>query len=153
MTKDATYNFFITTKQLYYCRIKIYIFRNITFWFNFQFSTFNFQFNLGVPATPSGFPLYLCSLHFDPLPNPAPVHKSRSRSQIPIHSQRMPLQSLTLLGDRKREQVRILNPWDVSMCFVCRLHWRVSTLIFNFPFSIFNSYRLHRVFIRGFPRA
>ena len=29
---------------------------------NFQFSTFNFQFVLGVPAPPSGFPLYLCSL-------------------------------------------------------------------------------------------
>ena len=28
----------------------------------FQFSIFNFQFVLGVPAPPSGFPLYLCSL-------------------------------------------------------------------------------------------
>ena len=38
--------------------------------------TFNFQFHLGVPATPSGFPLYL----------------------FPLRSKRMPLQSLTLFG-------------------------------------------------------
>ena len=35
---------------------------------NFELSIFNFQFYLGVPAPltapPSGFPLYLCSLHF-----------------------------------------------------------------------------------------
>ena len=49
-------------------------------------------FNLGVPAMPSGFPLYLCS--------PPPAPKSRPRTKIPVpaprsRSQRMPLQSLT----------------------------------------------------------
>ncbi len=66
--------------------------------FNFQFSIFTFQFFLCVPAKPSGFPLYLCSLHLRPAPQipsplpfplPIPVPVPRSRSQ------RMPLQSLT----------------------------------------------------------
>ncbi len=63
-----------------------------------EFQVFRFSdLNLGVPAAPSGFPLYLCSL------NPAP--KSRSRTKIPVpapapesRSQRMPLQSLTHSG-------------------------------------------------------
>ena len=65
----------------------------------FQFSVsqiFSFSDSiLGVPATPSGFPLYLCSL------SPAP--KSRPRTQIPLpkNSQRMSLQSLTQRGDNK----------------------------------------------------
>ena len=50
----------------------------------FQFSVsqiFSFSDSiLGVPATPSGFPLYLCSL------SPAPVPKSRSRTKIPFQS-------------------------------------------------------------------
>ena len=48
--------------------------------FNFQFSTFNYELTLGVPATPSGFPLYL----------------------FPLRSKRMPLQSLTHLGYEKK---------------------------------------------------
>ena len=31
---------------------------------NFQFSVFHFQLFLGVPAKPSGFPLYLCSFRY-----------------------------------------------------------------------------------------
>ena len=74
------------------------IFHNLSI---FQFSvsqTFSFSDSiLGVPATPSGFPLYLCSL------SPVPVPKSRPRTQIPLpkNSQRMPLQSLTQRGDNK----------------------------------------------------
>ena len=74
------------------------IFHNLSI---FQFSVsqiFSFSDSiLGVPATPSGFPLYLCSL------SPAPVPKSRPRTQIPLpkNSQRMPLQSLTQRGDNK----------------------------------------------------
>ena len=53
------------------------IFHNLSI---FQFSVsqiFSFSDSiLGVPATPSGFPLYLCSL------SPAPVPQSRSRPQI-----------------------------------------------------------------------
>ena len=40
----------------------------------------NYELTLGVPATPSGFPLYLCSLHLHPVPNPRP----RPRSQFPV---------------------------------------------------------------------
>ena len=58
------------------------IFHNLSI---FQFSVsqiFSFSDSiLGVPATPSGFPLYLCSL------SPAP--KSRSRTKIP-HSDPAP---------------------------------------------------------------
>ena len=72
------------------------IFHNLSI---FQFSVsqiFSFSDSiLGVPAAPSGFPLYLCSL------SPAPAPKSRSRTQIPKNSQRMPLQSLTQRGDNK----------------------------------------------------
>ena len=80
------------------------IFHNLSI---FQFSVsqiFSFSDSiLGVPATPSGFPLYLCSL------SPAPVPKSRPRTQIPSpfphplpkSSQRMPLQSLTQRRDNK----------------------------------------------------
>ena len=42
--------------------------------------------DLGVPAAPSGFPLYLCSLPPAPkfpYPNPVPAPKSRPRSKIP----------------------------------------------------------------------
>ncbi len=51
--------------------------------------------DLGVPATPSGFPLYLCSLnpHPHPLPNPAPKSRSRprTRSQIPLAKDAAPI--------------------------------------------------------------
>ena len=55
------------------------IFHNLSI---FQFSVsqiFSFSDSiLGVPAKPSGFPLYLCSL------SPAPVSKSRPRTKIPF---------------------------------------------------------------------
>ena len=84
------------------------IFHNLSI---FQFSVsqiFSFSDSiLGVPAKPSGFPLYLCSLSpASRIPltrqatSPNPVPKSRPRTQIPLpkNSQRMPLQSLTQRG-------------------------------------------------------
>ena len=71
--------------------------------------------DLGVPAAPSGFPLYLCSLNPHPLPNPVPALKSRSRtrSQIPLPSPQPAPEKLAkdaapipnaFLGDRKWER-------------------------------------------------
>ena len=61
-----------------------------------EFQVFRFSdLNLGVPAAPSGFPLYLCSLppHPHPLPNPvpAPAPAPKSRSQIPLAKDAAPI--------------------------------------------------------------
>ena len=70
-------------------------------------SPLSVDLSLGVPATPSGFPLYLCSLHSRPAPKTRTSLQIPLTSPKPVHSQRMPLQSLTLfggVGSREREQ-------------------------------------------------
>ena len=50
------------------------------------FSIFNFQFSIfwGVPAKPSGFPLYLCSLHSRLAPKNCPRHFGRLSDLVPV---------------------------------------------------------------------
>ena len=75
--------------------------------YNYELCIMNYELSLGVPATPSGFPLYLCSLNLHPAP------KSRSHFPLPSpfpkkSSQRMPLQSLTQGGCKENRSVFIL---------------------------------------------
>ena len=77
--------------------------------------------------SPSGFPLYLCSLNLHPAP------KSRSHFPLPSpfpkkSSQRMPLQSLTLGGCHKT---------NASLGLDTDLIRRKDIVIYNHPISIF----------------
>ena len=89
---------------------------------NFQFSTFNFQLSLGVPAVPSGFPLYL----------------------FPLRSKRMPLQSLT---HNVNKIYHLSNMKSVVHHTLISRHSELSSpylpiclsiFILNFQFSTFN---------------
>ena len=98
---------------------------------NFQFSTFNFQFSLGVPAVPSGFPLYL----------------------FPLRSKRMPLQSLT---HNVNKIYHLSNMKSVVHHTLISRHSELSSpylpiclsiFILNFQFSTFNSIETHQLLI------
>ena len=78
----------------------------------------------------SGFPLYLCSLHFSSLKNISKFPNPRSRIPFLARSQRMPLQSLT--QQATSNELRALGKTAHNSQLTARC--KFST--FNFPFSI-----------------
>ena len=51
--------------------------------YNYALCIMNYELTLCVPAKPSGFPLYLCSLHFPSLKNISKFPNPRSRIPFP----------------------------------------------------------------------
>ena len=77
------------------------------------------DFLLGVPAKPSGFPLYLCSPLFSPRSKKTEVHSPKSEVRA---SQRMPLQSLTqprYYKNSESQKLKISKFWVSEVLKFC----------------------------------
>ena len=76
----------------------------------------HYELNQGVPAKPSGFPLYLCSLNFHL------AQKNLSPNPVPLAKDAAPIPNALAMGNESRAMNKVAESVEVMMinfAFLC----------------------------------
>ena len=87
----------------------------------------NYELNQGVPAKPSGFPLYLCSLNFhlaqkNLSPNPNPISRPQISSPKSLAKDAASIPNALAIGNESRAMNKVAESVEVMMinfAFLC----------------------------------